>query len=761
MNDDPKARGALQKAQELKAKKDYVSAIEVLLSLPGGSFNPTYTQCLDLLVELCLCYGAGKYVQRLDLARARSRLRGSQQLEEGASKLVDIIIRHFSMMCQISETTMASIIEKNSEDDVIMAEISCVSIQQRVHKQYQLPCQRAAEQLAKELFRNGAIGTSKKVFGLFCETAIKFTNLCHAHKLTKSIEITSSLIASTFQNLITKTHSSALTSYERSIQADRKDFFKSETSGGEVVRVLCHLLDLLTQKCSWTQTWFVLNCLKQVSDELYDKKGAKDLKMIAYKKMADVFWECRLYNYHAHCLAIAAAQEEDGHRTLATRAVLAVLAGESQVEEENPFSARNENPVHPDVVETFENPNITKAALLARLKLDNVLASADLDALFLVKAVEGTEQLNNASIEFRTLYKKLSGLIQRDPSSLQMYEKRIQLNLLYLQMGLLSENHNRVQVQLSFVFNSEGKDITDLEYVNVVEPAILKNNAVPVEIDSKSKTIYFRNSTMSKLLRAFTTIASEVDPETPLKTNPTSLSSIGVEELLAAQRHSQYLNSLQMACCKGVHARSKERLNKLEQARQKKIEDRKEQEEIKRANAMKIKTSKLYAEYRERQRQERSKLVVAKLRVKYPGFKVDSAICMKSSGAFEDELTQILAAFKRKNSESDRKEALMMNLYEKALRQLEIPKLKEQQASNAEQLRAEAEAAKTNILMQHRKEFERRQEEKMVLKKFLPDEEAFKDQWLRHSTQGKVSKWDEQQNLLEQEMQRLAAQQGE
>ncbi|CCW65672.1 unnamed protein product [Phytomonas sp. EM1] len=758
MNDDTKARGALQKAQELAAKKDYASAIDVLLFLPGGSFNPIYAQCLDLLVELCLCQGGGKYIQRLDLIKARNRLRGSQQLEESALKLVNIIIKHFTTMCQVAESTMASIIAQPSEDDIIMQEISFISIKQRVTKQYQLPCQLAAEQIAKDLFRNGVIGTSKKVFSLFCETAIKFSNICHAQNLTKAIETMSSLITSTLHNLIIKPLTSVTTFQERTTQTDRKDFFKSETSGGEVVRVLCHLLDLLTQQGSWTHTWIVMNCLKQVSDELYDQKGAKDLKMIAYKKMADIFWECGIYNYHAHCLAIAAAQEEEGHRTLATRAVLAVLASKSQVEEENPFSVRNEHQVHPDIVEAFEDPNITKAALLARLKLDNVLASADPDALLLVKAIEGTEQSHAVSIDFRTLYERLSCLIQKEPRSLQMYEKRIQLNLMYLQMSILSANHNRIQVQTSFVLNSDGREITDSEYVNVWEPAILKNSSVPVEIDSMSKTIYFRNSTMSKLLRAFTAIANEVDPVMSVKNDTTVLGSIGAEDLLAAQKHSQLLNSLQMACSEGVQKRTNERAQKLEKDRVQKINLIAMKEKIKCENAIKLKIAKLYAEYRERQRQERNKLVVAKLRLKYPGFKVDNAICLKSAGAFEDELTQLLAAFKRRISEGDRKDVLKVNLVERALRQLEIPKLKEQQEANAEQLRAEAEAAKANILAQHRKEFERRQEEKRVLKKFLPDAKAFEEEWLRNVSQGKTSKWEEQQNLLEQEMQRLASQ---
>lgn len=59
-----------------------------------------------------------------------------------------------------------------------------------------------------------------------------------------------------------------------------------------------------------------------------------------------------------------------------------------------------------------------------------------------------------------------------------------------------------------------------------------------------------------------------------------------------------------------------------------------------------------------------------RLRIKYPNLKLDNALARKNNAAFEDELTHILATYKRKSADNERKDVLRANLYERALRNM-------------------------------------------------------------------------------------------
>ena len=196
----------------------------------------------------------------------------------------------------------------------------------------------------------------------------------------------------------------------------------------------------------------------------------------------------------------------------------------------------------------------------------------------------------------------------------------------------------------------------------------------------------------------------------------------------------------------------KDELKKKEEA----VKERRAQEVKKKEDTYKAYIAELYPEYRERQRQERGKEVLRKLRIKYPGFVVDDSIVYRSAAAFEDELTRILAAFKRRAVDNDRKDILQANLYERALRALEIPARKAVDAANAERNRAERAAVRENFLAEHRREYDRRNTERQILSRFLDDAAQFEETWRERANVGKPSKRDEQQRLLDEEMRRLA-----
>lgn len=756
--DESRARAALETARAEAASGNTVQAIQKLSELYGRKLDSVTLECLDFFVELCLCSGDGQYVDQLDLSKIRGRLRHVDQADTRTEMVVEMVMKHFRTMLSQANAKIEEMISTPSEEDVILAALSGVPLPIRAKERYMDPCVRAALRIAREFFQKGLIGVSKKVIRVFNSVAIEFTTYMKEIRMKHGIEVTSNAVCIALNNLLFSSRSG----YEKTeeMKAACKDFHSSETSGEDTVKMLCFLLDLATEQRLWPQVLNIIEVLKKISDFLYEERGAREIKSLAYRHMADTFWTFKNYGYHAYCLSAAVAAEEE--KTLSTRALLAVLCCADVNEEENPFSRRNNNQILPEIAEHFNDPNTSKASMLGRLKLmKGFLSAVDPAAVALLTALEDSPENG----DFRTVHTSLSRLMAQHVS-LRQYEPLLRLVILRHQLKhLATESH---VISISSLNLSDSGTVSEAQYLHVVEPAILSASGVPVEIDSKLQTISFRSSAQLKIFESFKQLSAKIDdrPRAPQvifheKTNNASASIpvVTLEQLNDAHTRAITVHALQSQCVEFASKRLKDREHAIEMIALNKIKERRDNEERARERLQEIKHSKALAAYRERQRQERGKLVLAKLRSRYPGFKVDDSITLKSASAFEDELTQLLAGFKRKSHVGDRDDVLRGNLFDRTLRRLEIPKRKEFDQHNAEQNRIDREAARRNNLAQHRKEFEKRQEEKATLKKFLAAAEAFDQQWKRTTAKGTTTKRDEQLSLLEQERARLASQQ--
>lgn len=751
--EEKRARSFYEKAELYRNAGKIDQAIKELSSLPGSTFDGVYVNCIDMLVEMCLCTEDARYGTRLDLRNTLSRLkRGNQNIEADTERLVKMVFRHFKTMSAQMQSKMAEMTANPSSEDLLVASLTGIPVAERAKERYFVPCQRAAQKVGQAMFGRYGLSLANKAFHIYIRSVVEYTAQLHELGMRDAVVKTSFWAVEELLRLTVEPIGSNNAAQE--LRSNREDFFKSESCGAATIKALCHMVSLLTEEGNWpADAWHVLKALKRIADALMERKGAHQLRGDAYDKIGSVFWECGITTYHAYCLSIAARQRSDN---TPTRAVLAALLCPEVAERHNPFAPNyDSHAVHEDIVELLSEPDVSRSELLSALKIDGSMARADPLTKPLVQVFEA--ETADPSTDFASLHATVSALLAKD-AAFGPYEKPLRQALLRRQMETLAATTTRVNMQDLAVSTAK---VSPLQYLRDIEPAFLQDSSLPIEIDSKTKSVIFRNATRAKVLSSFTKLASSIDLRQPPNTSPSSsaaLAAITVNDLLIAHTHSRMLHDIQHACQQAAHQRKKDMEKKEENERKAKIENQRNAESEKQEKARMTKYKKLLAEYRERQRQERCKKVLEKLRVKYPRFKIDNAIAAKSANAFEDELTTALAAYKRREVEDDSRDTLRGNLFERALRELEIPRRKEMEAKNAEQHKAERVAARQNYLIQHRKEFDKRNAERVVLQKFLPHAERFIERWNEAAGGERVSKRDEQQQLLEQEKRRLAEQ---
>ncbi|KAG5508124.1 hypothetical protein JKF63_05376 [Porcisia hertigi] len=766
---DARARSSLSKAQEHLKNNDVKEAIEALSShLRFNQVTPIGFECLELLADLCLTHEKLEPVKLIEvLRRCRSGLRGSQHVEESVQRIVDSVMIRIRQMCARAKERADAVQNEATAGDQMLAALNGISLAALAEKRHIIPCHAALRRLIRHFCGNNTIGFAKKLTFIYNKTVRQFLSMCKEFNAPACVlDISSAVSRAVSHMALDHLHDNDDAASRNAVQEllkDRASFLSSTSAVTETVETLCCLLNDICSLRQYGGAFDVLSCLKRLCDRVQRNEEFVDVVSGAYETMSDIFWTCSVHNYHAYCLSIAASMKRQEKRgTLAARAVLASLCVADGDIELDPFGRYREKSARID--ELFESPNTSKTSLIANLKAKGVymLASPEIG-----KIAANLEDPNFS--DFTGLHKSVTALTAAN-SDLARYANELHRVILRYQLEVLSGSCNYVEVVSLAAYHG---NLTAAEYVNNIEPVILGDESVSVDIDTRTNTLSFRDSSKAKMLSYFNKIVSRVAtvPASELATmygrfsdftnvSPASAKKQVIPaaaDLEAARARSSNLYGLQKACINSKAERIEEAKKNEDKKRERAVAERREQEEAKKEETHRAYIHKLYSEYNERQRQERGKEVLRKLRVKYPGFKVDDAIVYRSAAAFEDELTRLLAAYKRRGIDNDRKEILQANLYERALRALEIPKRKAYDAENAERIRADRTAARENYLAEHRREYDRRQNEKAVLAKFLHDADEFERTWRKRANADKPSKRDEQQRLLEEEMRRLGA----
>jgi hypothetical protein len=765
---DARARSSLSKAQEHLKNNDVKDAIEALAAhLQSNQLTLIGFQCLELLADLTLTREKPEVAKLIEvLRRCRSGLRGSQHLEDSVQRIVDLVMSRIRQMCINAKERAEALQSQPTDGDKMLAAMNGISLAVLAEERHIRPCNHALGRLIRHFCGNNTIGFAKKLTFIYNKTVRQFLSMCKEFNAPGCLLDVSAAVSRTISRMaldhLTERDDARSRAAVQEMRKEREDFLTSTTAVTEMVETLCCLLNDICSLRQYGGALDVLSCLKRLCDIAQRKEDLIDVVSGAYETMSDIFWTCSLYNYHAYCLCNAASLKRQEKRgPLAARAVIASLCVTEADLELDPFGRHREK--SPKIDELFDYPSTTKTSLLEQLRAKNVY---NLAAPEIVKVAASLADPNFT--DFTGLHKTVTALTSTN-SELSRYADELHKVILRYQLECLSVSCNYVDV-LTLAANNG--NLTAAEYVNSIEPVILDDDTVSVEIDSRTNTLSFSDSSKAKMLSYYNTIVANIDTVPASSTcastgrysdfaqagapAPRKPVVISASELEAVRTRADAIFKLQSACIKNKAERAKRKEKEEVQRRQDAVDERRAQEEKKKEDIQKAYIAELYPEYYERQRQERAKEVLRKLRIKYPGFKVDDSIVYRSAASFEDELTRLLAAFKRRGVDNDRKDILQANLYERALRALEIPKRKELDAANAEHNRAERVAARENYLAEHRREYDRRCNERQILSKFLDDAEQFEETWRERANIGKPSKRDEQQRLLDEEMRRLA-----
>lgn len=129
-------------------------------------------------------------------------------------------------------------------------------------------------------------------------------------------------------------------------------------------------------------------CVKHISEQLFESTTNREIIEMAYEEMAKTFSECKNYNFHAYCLVKATMVAGEEKDRLLPSAVMASLCVADKDATSQPFSHNTSQFVHSDVIDLFDEPVITRTALLTRLQLqDNLMKSLPQSLLSFVSEV--------------------------------------------------------------------------------------------------------------------------------------------------------------------------------------------------------------------------------------------------------------------------------------------------------------------------------------------------------------------------------------
>eukprot|EP00796_Vickermania_ingenoplastis_P011247 gene11247-7815_t len=769
MDDNLQAVSALANAQKYVESGHYADAVKVLMTVRSRSFVAGHVDCINLLAHI-VCRKSKDHDSDLiqELKRNKNRLSTSPDCEKYTEAIVHVLLSNVNEMLEKAAKSVGSTLEKPSIRDEEFGIISGIRLDTRAKERFFTPCLGIVNRLASELLNFGVygsfVGISKNLLRVYNSTAIKFISICETYELDRILDRIADSIARTFQKVfldpLPQIHQNAQqggrNNVAQEIQRSRRDFYSNDAAGEDTIHMLSQLAETLAKRQCWRHLWTIVTCIHKISKGFSDSAS---VMVAAFECNAKVFWTCGRWDFHAYCLSRAAQMDPS---TFATRAVIAALCAHDDDKQYDPFEAVGIN-INATISAVFDDPNTDNESLLSRLLVPRIIKFIHPTALTLVHQL----RKSTGSTDYRRLVEHLSQLLTSVPES-EQYQHLLRQTILRRQVEDMSQQNNLVEVNHLFMDNLSGN--ADKDYVDFVEPVILQDTGVPVDIDCKNGTISFRNSAKKKLNCFFSKLASMTAMKPGAATvevrdslgvphiMPASTPSVSVADLNNATERGRAFFRLQELCRTTQETRKEQRQKELQEEKEKVVEEKMQREKQKQEQYRKSRLAKLNEEKREKARQQGLLNVIKLLRKKYPGLQVEDALSAKKTTVFEDELTQIVADFKRKKAESSQKETLVQNLQERTLRRLDIPKRKEFDEKNAERHKAERAAAKENFLAQHRREYEKRQKERAVLQTFLEDAEAFERDVIQRSMGEKSSKRDEQQSLLEQEMRRLANQ---
>lgn len=758
--DTDAATAAYNTAKQCLDQGHVVEAVNTLTTVRLRAYTGSFSKCIDLLASIVLKDKSylGKLIN--ELRKIKGRLYTASEPEKGTQDIVEVLLKNVKAELESASQEYAQAVENPSQSEVDYAIITGISVDVRSRDRLFSTAVHILNRFAAEFFLN-FIPTSRAMLPLFNASALQFIGLCEAFAIDTPLDHVADSISKSIHRafldpvppLRNDAQSHQFNNRIHALIQNRKDFYASATAGEELIAMLSQLATTLTKRKCWKHLWTIVTCIHKINKEF----DTPSIVVAAFECNAKIFWVCNRWEFHAYCLTRAAQVDP---ATYATRAALAALCSHDDDKQYDPFEINTGYSIHATIAAVFDDPSTDNDSLLSLLWVPRIRSHIDATVLKLV------DQLRKSSTaaSYQAVNQELSDWLASHPA-FAPYDRLLRETVLRRQVESIARRENCVDVNQLAVNHSCA--MSDRDYVEFVEPVILQDSGVPVDINAKNRTISFRNAAKKKLQDSFSQLASlvAVKPAAPtveekdsaggVHVLPVKRPAISLEDLRNARARGSAFFKLQAACCDTKEKRKQQRHQQILEEHEKNKAEQIEREKQKQEQNRRVREELALAELREKARKQGLLKVIKLLRKKYPGISISEELATRKTTVFEDEMTQILAQFKRGKAESSQKETLAHNLLERALRRLDIPKRREFDEHNAELHKSERAAAKENFLAQHRKEFEKRQREREVLQTFLKDAEAFDRDVVQRSHGEKSSKRDEEQSLLEQEMRRL------
>lgn len=766
MDDNHQAEAALANAEACIARSHYDDAVKSLTVLPRN-FVAGHVKCIDLMSSITFQGISDSHLIPFFtyMTKIKGKLHSSSEPERMLESIAEVILKNLRSMLEEATSNVKQAVENPSPKDKEFEIITGIPLKTRVQERFFFRCVPIMNKVVVEVFfgTKSLLAMPTGHLHVYFTTAAQFIALCVEYELDKILDRVADSIYRTMQYLLLESHfykGHRLTALEKEM---RKNFFTNPSAGEELISLLSYLAEQLSAKRCWWQLWNVVSLTYDISKS-YDSPS---INLLAFDSIAKTFWICKQFDFHAYCLSRAAQIDPEKY---ATRAITAALCIRGYEKEYNPFVT---NPAslnnRATIFSALGEPETDTGALLSRLLVPKITKHADLIVLKLVQELQQKTDPTNY-LNVKGYVEKLFLPSHPHHQVLVPYKELMRAALLHREVEQISRLRNRVDLKQQLTMISSSK-LTDKEYVEFVEPVILQDvGTVPIEIDCKNKCVSFHHAAKKKLHYCFNMLGSIVAVRPACETVevkdnlgsthilPVTLPSISAADLRLEVDCARSFHLLQNECRETKDLRKKKRLELIQEEKEINKEKLIRVEKEKQEKLFKARAAEKMVGQREQIRKKALLDICKLLMRKYPSFKLDETLCSKQTSAFEDEVTQILADFKRQKAESSQKENLSQNLLERSLRRLEIPKRKDFNDRNKQLHMEERAAARENFLAQHRKEYDKRMAERLVLQKFQKDAENFERDIISQTVKEKSSKRDEQQLRLEQEMRRLANQ---
>ncbi|CCD15917.1 unnamed protein product [Trypanosoma congolense IL3000] len=758
-NSEDMARGCLRKAQELKDEGKYKEAIEAMQSLSDHKvqWSPVYESAIDLLAELCFKHTQGVMMDRFfNVFRwNRKKLSGTPYFGEGMRYTVGIVMKYLTELCERARVKAKEAEKKPSNEEVLLSALTDVSLAQRAKERYLSPAENITQAVSSEMLKFNVIGQSALMLPIYLETAAQLITHCQTYNLKWAIGRVGDCFVRFISRFLLapipttmKLSEAYLHTMNKELKNDREKFYRDPTMPQQTVDVFRQLLETLTNMNNWNGVWITLQCFTKVLQEITQSCGPSRKSQIkAYAALASLFWKCSYPAFHAYCLGIAAYLTDDSKESIASKAVLATLCV-SNFREKRSFARGSDSLLEKQarIAQLFGLRTAPELSFLQqRLQRMRIPQSASKDVLVLDELLRSEvfdEKVSRQAVE------QLSQIVQRD-GDLEMYQQPLRKVIIQRYLESMSTRVTKLDTTSLQAWESEPSKET---YINEIEPFILNESRMAVEIDHKTDSITFNNATKAKVLQALNQVAEHVLVQPAASKRKLDIKP---DRLRLVRERNRILHELQHHCEESAEARRKAAKEKEEAERKDAMMERIEHEAKRRDIARSAQELQGLAQYENYINRERRKLVLNRLRDKYKGFKASDTIAQKNPTDFVQEVTMLLAQHLRQSTQEKSRDVTRMNHFERACREIEIPRRKAIELEEAEKNRAERAAAWQNFLAQHRKEFDKRQRDNELLRKFLKEAALFEQQMPAKS---KVSKRAEQEMLLEREKERLQGQ---